>query len=666
MDDSTRGFVIQNGTLIRASVKRPEVCVPAGIKRIGANAFANFHNLKSVLLPPGIKSIENGAFMKCEKLSEILLPEGLERIGSTAFYGCTSLSAVSLPKGLKKIGYAAFSGCSALADVVFPEGLQSIDSEAFYGCGKLTSLELPAGLKSIGSKAFAACRGLVSLTLQPGDTDIGTDAFAHCASLRELRLPETFTQLGKYGFTSCSGLYDKNGLLVINGRLCGYNGKSHEITLDKNIMYIEPGVFSGTVNLTMPLQCPFLNQAPSRTMQPLLTGDGSVITFTNEYGDVAARVILVCSGETYARREEACLAMRAFGARFDFEGYDRLFTVLKEPYNRLRMAIIRLETPYALSEEAEQRYTAYLKRNLVAALELLNGIGEPQRFFRLCKKVSPTEKTVQELIDLAQSNENTELVAFLLDYQNMRFGGSGYENLFSLDLALPAALSAERTRTPWVMRSGGAGLLERYRGEETDVEFPAKVRDVQINGIADLDPAVPENYKKLRTVVLPEGYHSIGRYAFAGCKALERIELPASLETVGDRAFENCKALKQLYLRNNVSFAGYAPCAGAKIGTLIFETNDRRLIQNDLFAGSEIDRLVIYGGRFIAVGSVFGKTYSYPTTVYCSHTFESMDEKNAGFRANCKVLPLTDFDETELDSPVLRALLAMEKRRMKQ
>ena len=56
-----------------------------------------------------------------------------------------------------------------------------------------------------------------------------------------------------------------------------------------------------------------------------------------------------------------------------------------------------------------------------------------------------------------------------------------------------------------------------------------------------------ENCKNLKTVVLPDGIETIGKYeVFKNCEALESINIPASLIDLGYHAFIGCTALKNI------------------------------------------------------------------------------------------------------------------------
>ena len=672
MGESTRGFSIENGVLKLVMMPGPDITVPDGVRSIGGSAFANHHKLRSVTLPDGVRSIESNAFYHCENLTEVRLPAGLRQIGSFAFYGCAALTRIDLPEGLKTVGCSAFAGCPNLKTVSFPGSLETVESDAFNGCAALAGVDLPEGLKKIGAKAFWKCSGLQTLTVPESLTVLGEKAFAGCSGLKELHLPESLTQIAKYGFDCCRGLYDKNGMLIVNRRLCGYNKREADyVSVPDDVIYIEPGIFGLLAHLEMSLRCPDRSAARQERgieiKKPLLLSDGSTVSFRDENGTVVATVILAIADESPETQTAVRYAIRRGSDGFDFAGYDRCFAKLRKKGNKFRMAVTRLEQPYALSEKAEKVYTSYLENNISeVAVQLIRG-NELKRLIWLCERMEPSAEALRELIDTSYTCNHAELTAWLLQYQYERSGGAYVDDL-SLELTPPDGAqdpdAPENAQQPWSLRRGCNGLADRYRGAETEITFPAVIGRVQVRGIADMDDTVPENYKKLRSVVIPAGYEHIGARAFAGCEALEHVEVPATLNKVCSRAFADCRSLKQLFFRNSVTFSGSGIFSGAGIGTLILETSDSRKIPDDLFAGSRIDRLVVYGGRFLSLRYAFGYGYAYPTVIYCSERFDTMDPQNPGFRQNCKILPLTDFDETTLGSPMLRAILTIEKRRV--
>ncbi len=71
-------------------------------------------------------------------------------------------------------------------------------------------------------------------------------------------------------------------------------------------------------------------------------------------------------------------------------------------------------------------------------------------------------------------------------------------------------------------------------------------------------------YDHLTSVTLTENTVSIGRYAFAQCKALERIDI-ASLYSIGCYAFNGCESLRSINIPDTVTYIGDCAFAGCTL-----------------------------------------------------------------------------------------------------
>jgi len=69
-----------------------------------------------------------------------------------------------------------------------------------------------------------------------------------------------------------------------------------------------------------------------------------------------------------------------------------------------------------------------------------------------------------------------------------------------------------------------------------------------------LAPICASEGAALKHLHLPDSIHTIGEYAFAGCRHLERVHLPASLRTLSDHLFSDCSALEKLYLPSELTY----------------------------------------------------------------------------------------------------------------
>lgn len=119
--------------------------VPAGIRTIGATAFANCGTLTSVSLPDGVTTIEAYAFYYNFALSTINLPEGITAIGEYAFMGCRGMKALTLPASLKRLDKGVFRGASALATLtVLATTPPTLDTGVFAACPTTMQIAVPA------------------------------------------------------------------------------------------------------------------------------------------------------------------------------------------------------------------------------------------------------------------------------------------------------------------------------------------------------------------------------------------------------------------------------------------------------------------------------------------------------------------------------------------
>ena len=100
----------------------------------------------------------------------------------------------------------------------------------------------------------------------------------------------------------------------------------------------------------------------------------------------------------------------------------------------------------------------------------------------------------------------------------------------------------------------GSGTITDCDKDITSANIPAEIDGVAVKSIA----ANAFSFSRsLKSVTIPEGVVSIGKWAFQACNLLPSIKLPDSLESIGPYAFSDCAALKSLTIPKNVSSIGY-------------------------------------------------------------------------------------------------------------
>ena len=222
-------FVIENGVLKKYNGPGGEVVIPAGVEKIGSNAFQHCISMSGIALPDSVTEIGGGAFQSCTGLTQIVLPDGVTKIGSGAFFHCTGLTQIALPSSVTEIEASTFQDCTSLPEITLPDRLTEIGAEAFRDCTSLTSLTIPDSVTKVGGNAFAgtpwlaqqkqnnkivyvgqcvvACRkDLSKANIREGTKQICAEAFKDCSGLREIILPVDVTEIGISAFEGCTAL----------------------------------------------------------------------------------------------------------------------------------------------------------------------------------------------------------------------------------------------------------------------------------------------------------------------------------------------------------------------------------------------------------------------------------------------------------------------------
>lgn len=227
---------------ISGDVVIPDTVNGYKVRGIGAEAFKNCTEIKSVKFPEGITKIEKSAFENCTSLESVIIPDGVSTISDYVFMGCTSLESVTISDGVTYIGGRPFGGCTSLKSVTIPCSVKTIVIPAFDGCASLeritvdennmyfssddhgvlfnkdktklidypdgnkgTTYEIPDSVTSIGICAFENCTNLESVIISESVTEIGSFAFESCTNLKSIAIPYSVKTIG-WNFRDCVAL----------------------------------------------------------------------------------------------------------------------------------------------------------------------------------------------------------------------------------------------------------------------------------------------------------------------------------------------------------------------------------------------------------------------------------------------------------------------------
>ena len=291
-------FVIVKDVLYQYVGESTHVSIPAGVKKIGRNAFTplglekkgewvwddiedmdydfdvvvegSYRGPEIVTIPNSVTGICDSAFEWCSGLRSIAIPDSVKTIGSGAFRDCRSLANVTLPRGKVDVCNDAFLGCVSLAKnnfiIVRDVLCQYVGEGAF--------VSIPSGVKKIGAMAFrmaerkvwddewagyvpgnVACsyRGPERITIPNGVTSIGECAFEGCRELTSVAIPNGLTNIGWSAFEGCGALTSvtiPNGITSIDYCTFASCSALRNVTIPDSVNTIEMYAFGGCGSLT--------------------------------------------------------------------------------------------------------------------------------------------------------------------------------------------------------------------------------------------------------------------------------------------------------------------------------------------------------------------------------------------------------------------------------
>lgn len=369
--------------------------------------------------------------------------------------------------------------------------------------------------------------GQTEAIIPEGVDTIGTKAFESCGELNSVILPEGITTLKQYAFDSC----------------------------ERKIKHL-------TVPAT--LQESGKNSFPSE----LRTVDlpNGTVRFARDYDSFEiTEVIVYLLGIT-----------------------ERSFSELRAG-SRLELAMISLEVPALIKEDARTEISQYAQAQKKKILEIILSKGLTSALGGAMDAGFITAKNVDAC--LSQTAGNAEMTATLLDFKNKLLSDSnaGQKGAYEAESAF-RPLSVTEAKKNWSLEKnedGTAYILTSYKGTDSSVEIPAmigKLPVTEIRGICNcsfsskfpqarqswmknsiVSVSVPDSVRiigeysfdglaELKTVCISSGVTHICKNAFAECAQLEEILLPTGLESVDYRAFGNCTALKQVIMPDTVTY----------------------------------------------------------------------------------------------------------------
>ncbi len=620
---------------------------------VGAYAFYGCEDIKTLTFAKGsnVTELGTGAFKDCEKLPEVIIPASMKTVGDEAFANCGTYDdsfTVTIARGTNQLtfGNGVFSGCtidtlsipsnvtlsadflsgleienifiakdhptlasednvlyikdadgqketlllylSDVADFTVPDGVKSIAANAFYGKFSLTSISLPESITSIGESAFYMCSYLASVTFR-GTSDqpltIGDYAF-WSTGLHTLTLPDRPITIGAYAFAEISyysyETYDDESLAALDlggtvsiGDYAFYKtGEALELTIPATVKTIGNHAFEGSDYTRYLTSVTFEEGSALETIGAYAFSKAKISSFNvpASVTSIGAYAFYYCSELTSLTFEEGTAPL-TFGTTYGNDTGNVLNeTLVTEIHFPGRLTVIG-ESAFDRNSKIEtvtfgDQYTDsdFTKSNLTT-------IGEGA--FRYASALSA--------ITIPASVKNTDVIAigneaFLesgltsvtfeeSDEGVLTIGTSAFSGCKSLlSMNLPKRLgdfTSGSTTIPALANGTGVFPTADDDGNgfnsvsitEGNALYASKDGILYTSDFKELVYCPPA---KEGTVEVDARTERIGTNAFANCKKLTAITFPADsvCKQIGAGAFSGCSLLVNMELPDSVAAIG--------------------------------------------------------------------------------------------------------------
>lgn len=548
--------------------------IPYSVQAIGARAFQNCIDLKTVSIPSTVTYIGGSAFAYSGLVS-INIPNSVKYIMSDAFSGCKCLTSISLPNSISSIDQNLFQYCSSLTSVEIPNSVKSIDSYAFSGCNQLESLEIPNSVTSIGEWAFENCDALRTIKITKGVEELKNNVFYFCDNLQFVYLPSSLKTVGS-AFDGCwlmSDVYcfaedvpiadtrafrlpviDNNSTLHVPAnsienykKASVWNNFGNIVALtDEELKMYDDDNYEGIVN---PEPDKVVEGVYQTQPESYRINKGNSVAYGKSYeilitpnSDGTYRVDDLFGG-WYSRRA-------GYGPNYAMTG-DIIIAV---------DGTVSLKDSYVAGwgdslVDLTGNYDASTSTFTIEA-EYLNGL----KFIQTWKKDNPINidginYRIGEnyTVSVAKGNYSGDITI----PKEVSYGGITY-SVTSLDDAFRWCSDVTSVKIPQSVTSLWDYAFEGCSGL-TSVEIP--------NSVTSLGKNTFSGCKGLSSLTIPINVTSIDNSVFMECSGLISVAIPNSVTSIGYMAFHSCHSLSNLTLSENLTTiwsSSFVACNGLK------------------------------------------------------------------------------------------------------
>ena len=496
---------------------------------------------------------------------------------------------------VKAIAAGAFPNNNYIDSLVISSGIETIEKYAFNDCYNIRYLELPSTLTTIGEYAFSYCGNMRNLILPSSLTSIGDYAFCYNNLTNVTSRIQSPFEISKSVF--CSGWdWDENNNQIFRGpnatlyvpigtksayeaiegwsvfpeivegeiKETTYNGLNYRYVEGKGEATVISGNYSQITNLTIPGSI----EVDGVSYIVKAIDDNVFSNCTN------IDTLIIGNGVERIGRSAFywCYRMKSVSLPTSLKSIgESSFTECNN--------ITSLVIPEGVKTIGQNAFSRCNNMKLLELPSTLDSIGDYA--FRWCSNLNRVVSRIKTPFKISKNVFCTE------DY---------WENGVEVFKNSPATLyvptgtkSAYEAYEGWNMFDGGIYEGDPKEGksgiysyiymtdsktativgadyiDQSTLELPATaVIEGDSYNVVGIGNEVFWN-RSMKSVIIPDGYETIGKRAFYECYSLRSVKMPNSITSIGDDAFESCSVLDTISIPSKIRSIGYSAFWGTKI-----------------------------------------------------------------------------------------------------
>lgn len=501
-----------------------------------------------------VKTIAAGAFRNNYYIDSLIISSGIETIEKDAFNDCYRMRYLELPSTLTTIGEYAFSYCGNIQNLILPSSLASIRDFAF-AYNNLTNVT--SRIKSpfeINQSVF--CSNYNSYW----DETEQKDVYTYTNPRATLYVP-----IGtKSAYEAIEGWSVFPEIVEGEIKQTTYDGLNYRYVEGKGEATVIAGDYSQITKLTIPgsIEVDGVSYVVKAIDNSVFSSCSNIETLTIENG-----VESIGQNSFYW-----CYSLNSVNLPASLKSIGE--SSFAECNN-----ITNLVIPEGVKTIGRNAFSWCNNMKLLELPSTLDSIGDYA--FRWCSSLNRVVSRIKTPFKISKNVFCTD------DY---------WENGVEVFRNSPATLyvptgtkSSYEAYEGWNMFDGGIYEGEPKEGksgiysyiymtdsktativgvdytDQNTLELPATaVIESDSYNVVGIGNDVFQNLY-MRSVIIPDGYETIGKRAFFGCHSLRSVKLPNSITSIGDDAFESCSVLDTISIPSKIRSIGYSAFWGTKI-----------------------------------------------------------------------------------------------------